>query len=609
MRSAEPEALLARRTRLLYWGVALVLALYVGRLWYLQVVFGEKYRQVSQTNSVKTRSLDAPRGLIRDRHGRVLVGNRLAHDLVLDREMRPDLDAVATWVAAVTGGDPEDLRRSLRGREREPAHQPVGLASDLSFSQVAWIEARAEDQPALSIRTQVLRQYPHREVAAHVLGYVGQVDREELERPEVKAIHRAGDLVGKTGVEARFDRLLTGRRGARRVVVDNLGREILSTVEEEPLGGSDVHLTIDLDLQRAAETALAGQRGACVFLDPRDGSVLVLASAPAFEPEAFAGGISKLRWRQYRDDPQAPLRFRAIGEVYPPGSVWKPLMTAAALATGARRPEDTFTCLGQANVYGLRRCWKKGGHGVVDMRQALVHSCNVYYYLCGKDLGLRPIESLAGEIGFGQVTGIDLPGEKGGVLPGDAWKRRTFKEPWYPGDTINVAIGQGFLAVTPLQVAQMAAAIATGGDVHRPHVFSHATDPGTGQVTERAQSQLERHAGLTPEATRFLRDAMTATVDVGTGRRARVTGLQVAGKTGTAQPASGDPPEDVPADELPDRYRTHAWFMGFAPSDDPRLAFAVVVEHAGEHGGTVAAPVAQAVLEAWSGQAVAMAGQ
>lgn len=610
MSSAEPDPTFVRRTRLAYWVLLTVVAVFVGRLYFLQVVSGERFRDDSQANSVKNRQLEAPRGLIRDTHGRLLVGNRRSHDLVLDRERLEDADAVAAWVARVVGEDAADVRERMRRHEDEPAFRPVVLARDLTFSQVAWIEARREDQPALFIQTRVLRQYPHGSLAAHVLGHVGEVDAEELLRPDVAAYHRRGDLIGKTGVERRYDRVLSGRRGTERVVVDNLGREIDQTVAEPPRSGAEVHLTLDLELQRVAERALAGRRGACVVLDPRDGAVRVLASSPAYEPEAFVGGISVVRWRQYADDELEPLRFRAIGEVYPPGSVWKALVSAAVLESGVHGTDHAVTCLGQVGLYGRpRRCWKTVGHGVVDMHRALVHSCNVYYYLAGRDAGHAAIARLADEFGFGQPTGIDVPGEAAGTLPSDAWKRRELGEPWYPGDTINLAIGQGYLSTTPLQVAVLAMAIGNGGDVWRPHVFSHAVDGLTAEVVQDGEPWLLRHARLSESTTRFLRDAMVAVVDGGTARRARVSGVAVAGKTGTAQPSSGDAPPGIPQAELPLRYREHAWFMGFAPAEEPEVAFAVVLEHAGAHGGEVAAPVAREVLEAHFGGTVLVSGQ
>lgn len=611
MRSAERESgLLARRTRLVFWGFALSLLVFCGRLYDLQVVSVEQWRESSQANSVKRRALPASRGLIRDASGRLLVGNRLAHDLVLDREAELDPEGVASFVESLTGEPREAILEAIRvADETQPDHVPLVLARDLSFSQVAWLEARRERAPALSVRTEVLRQYPNGSLASHVLGHVGEIDARGLLDPELAARHRMGDLVGKAGVEKEQDRWLTGERGVRRVVVDNVGREISSTVELPPRAGHDVHLTIDLAVQRAAEAALAGQRGACVVLDPRDGSVRALVSAPGYEPEAFVGGISDVRWQQLNDDPGKPLRFRAISEIYPPGSVWKPLMAAAGLMEGVRQPSDETTCLGVAHVHGRRRCWKKIGHGALDMRGSLINSCNVYYYHLGRDLGITPIERLAADIGFGRLAGIDLAGEKPGILPSDPWKRREVGERWYDGDTINVAIGQGFLSVTPLQVAQLAASIAARGDVHRPHVFSHAVDPRTGEVVDRWEGERPVRVPYDSATLDFLHEAMVATVEDGTGRRARVPGVTVAGKTGTAQPSSGDAPEDMPDEEVPDRYREHAWFMGFAPAESPELAFAVVVEHAGKHGGEVAAPVARSVIEAWARAHVTVTGQ
>jgi len=602
----------ASRTRVIRWTLTGVLGLFVGRLYLLQVVNGERYREGSLANSEKVTRLEAPRGLIFDRKGRLLVGNRHSFDLVLDRQPSTDLEAVAAFVAQVTGEAEASLLERMSAKDL-PAHRPIVLARDLAFSQVAWIEARREDVPGLSIETNILRQYPNGNLAAHVLGYVGEIDAAELDRAEFDH-HKARDQVGKGGVERGLDDLLSGQPGQRITIVNNVGREMASKVKDEPRPGDNVTLTLDLDVQEACETGLAGRRGACVMLDVRTGGVIALASSPPYDPNAFVGGISSVRWNEYRNDPHEPLSFRAIAGTYPPGSVWKALVSAAAIQSGKHQASTSVTCRGVIDMYNRpRHCWKEEGHGTVDMKQAFIHSCNVYYYTAGRDMGAQPMWDLGEAVGFGQLTGIDVAGEKGGIMPTDAWKKKTGKtnddRRWWPGDTINMSIGQGYLAVTPLQVAVFGMSIANGGDVHRPHLLDHANDATDGHVAREGAIETVRHVPYKGATLTFLHDAMEGVVAEGTGTLAQVKGIKVAGKTGTAQPSSGEAPKGIPREQRPERYQEHAWFMGYAPADAPEVAFAVVLEHVGLHGGTAAAPVAREMLEALYADRLSVSGQ
>jgi penicillin-binding protein 2 len=606
------DGVFQRRARLLHGLLALTIGLFVGRLYLLQVIRGEKYREGSQANSEKRVRIEAPRGLIFDREGRLLVGNRRSYDLVIDRERVKEPERVANWVAQVTGETPEEILVRLKAKG-EPAHRPLTLARDLTFSQVAYVEARQEDVPGLTIETRILREYPNGSLAAHVLGYVGEIDQAELKTPQF-AHHESRDQVGKGGVERSYDDLLSGRPGTRQVVVDNIGRMISTSITEEPEPGAHVYLSLDLDVQRACEDGLEGRRGACIMLDTRTGAVRAIASAPTYDPNAFVGGISSVRWKEFRDDPHNPLSFRAIAGTYPPGSVWKALVSAAAIQSGKHRASTTVTCTGAISMWGrVRHCWKEEGHGTVAMRNALIQSCNVYYYTAGRDMGPEPMWELGHDIGFGKMTGIDVPGERAGIMPDDKWVQLTGKTKdqrrWWQGDTVNMSIGQGYLSVTPMQVAVFGMTIANGGDVHQPTVFERAVDPGTQQVLRTAQVKTSGHVPYSEATLHFLHDALLGVVDHGTATRAKVKGILVAGKTGTAQPSSGEAPKGIPREQRAERYQEHAWFMGYAPADNPEVAFAIVLEHSGLHGGEGAAPIARGILEAYFADRLAVAGQ
>jgi penicillin-binding protein 2 len=442
------------------------------------------------------------------------------------------------------------------------------LTEDVELAQLARIEARREQFPSVEVREGLRRSYPDGPAVAHLLGYVGEASEDDLARTD--AVLRLGDIVGKTGLERGYDDTLRGDRGWNLVTVNNLGRRMSEAwVGRPPEHGRDIRLTIDLELQRTLIDALGAESGAGAFLDPWTGEVLALGSTPAFDPNRFADGLSADEWRRLAEDPARPLLARAIASRYAPGSTFKVIMAVAGLERRAVAPGRTVFCGGSTVIYGDRRlCWKRGGHGHVDIGSALVHSCNVFFYQLGKELGIDPIHHYGAMFGLGEETGIDLPGESPGILPSRDWKQERYREDWYPGDTISVAIGQGLLAVTPLQAARMIA----GADA--PAI------------------QLD----VRPETFRTVRQALRGAVEQGTGTRADLGPVSVAGKTGTAQVYKHS--AGIDSDRLPKNERDHAWFVGYAPADQPRIAFAVVVEHGG-HGGAAAAPIARAVLEAY----------
>ena len=580
-----------RRTRVVTVLFIVAFIAYLGTLWYLQVIRGEVYRTLATENVLRTVVVPAYRGNIRDRDDRILVSNRLAFNVRVDREAIGDRDALVAFLARHLDLAPDVLGERLDTARPRPLEQRIVLAEDVSLEQAVTLEARQLEWPAVSIEVAARRSYPHGLLAAHALGYVGEISEEEIRSGDFAQDLRGGDIVGKTGIERAYENDLQGSKGARRVRVNSRGRVVEDVgLDRPPHHGEDLRLTIDLDVQQELEEALQGHAGAGIFLDPWTGEVLAMASSPAFEPNLFARRFPLEAWDQLIADPQKPLQNRVSLSRYSPGSTFKIVVGAAALAEGVVTPSTSIYCPGYTTIYNHRfRCWKAGGHGDVDLEEAIVHSCNVYFYQVGKTLGIEKLASYAHRLGLGETTGIDLLTEDGGLIPTPEWKERTRGQPWYAGETISVAIGQGPLSVTPLQMARMAATLANGGRTITPHL-AHMGD----RAEKATASRLRQETGFSTTTMRALRRAMVGVVRRGTGKAAAVEGIEVAGKTGTAQYSSRS--AGVDADELPYAIRDHAWFVGFAPAENPQVAFAVFIEHGG-HGGTTAAPVARRVLE------------
>jgi penicillin-binding protein 2 len=594
-----------QRLRLLGVLMIAVFAVFLLRLVQLQMVEGEEHRLRSQRNSIRTERLTAPRGEILDREGRVLATTRPAFHLeVVPSELR-EPDRTLTVLAALLAEDRNEVRALYgepRGRSR---FQPLRLAADLDWEQLARVEAHRYALPGVLTEVRPQRTYPNGPLAAHLLGTLGEVRDKQLESERFED-YRAGDVVGQSGVEALLERHLRGYAGGRNVVVDVAGREVEVLDRIEPRPGSRAVLTLDLDLQRAAEDALAASgppgepvSGAVVALDPRSGDVLVLASLPAFDPNAFAGRIERATWRGLTEDPLRPLHNRALAGQYPPGSTYKAIVASAALEEKVRTPRTSIFCPG-AFAFGNRsyRCWKAGGHGTVDLHRSLMQSCDVYYYRAGLDLGIDRLADYAKAFGLGAPTGIGLDGEQAGLVPTSAWKERRFGEPWLPGETVSAAIGQGYNLTTPLQLAVAYAAVANGGDVLRPRLVLELETPDRG--TTQPPPERIRHVPVSAENLALVREGLHAVVDApgGTGRRAHVEGLAVGGKTGTAQVVRLEKTQGKKGLAIPRPHRDHAWFASFAPVDAPEIVVSVLVEHGGG-GGANAAPVAQKVLQRW----------
>jgi penicillin-binding protein 2 len=586
-------------------GIAAVFALFGVRLFLLQVVQGKEHLESSLRNSIRTERLEAPRGEILDRERRVLATTRPAFHLdAIPSEVRQP-DRTFRVLAALIGDDGEHLREEVAAQRGRARFQPVRLAEDLSWEHLARVESHRYALPGVFTEVRPRRSYPHGSLAAHLLGTVGEIRADQLEIRRFASYH-AGDLVGQSGLETVLEEPLRGRAGGRNVVVDVAGREVEVLDRIEPRPGGAVVLTLDLDLQQAAEQALletgSGDdpvAGAVVALDPRNGDVLALVSLPSFDPNDFSGGMDTATWHSLSEDPERPLQNRALSGQYPPGSTYKALVAAAALQEGVIAPGTTFFCPGQFTL-GRRtyRCWKHGGHGQMNLHEALTHSCDVYFYRVGLLLGIDRLAAHARSFGLGHPTGIALGGESTGLVPSKDWKEKRFGEPWMLGETVSAAIGQGFDLVTPLQLAVAYAAVANGGKVMRPRLVLEI-DGDDGAVARPAPEVVSR-VDVAPEHLARVRRGLSAVVNAptGTGRRGRVEGLEVAGKTGTAQVVRLEHTEGLEGDAIPRKYRDHAWFAAFAPAEDAEIVVVVLVEHGGG-GGSNAAPVAQKVLSRW----------
>lgn len=572
------------------------------RLAYLQVVEGSRYRYLSENNRIRLERLAAPRGMIVDRNGTILADVRASFDAFgVPAELPPaaEREPIYRELARVLELPREQIQGVYEGRG--PARwKPRLLKRRLSREEMAQLEAHRLELPSVLVQANPVRHYPLGPLLGNTLGYVGEISPEEL-GTAAYAEYEGGDYVGRSGLEMAWEGTLQGQAGGQQVEVDVRGRTLGVLAARPARPGRNLVLTIDQRLQRAAEQALGDQVGSVVALGVRSGDVLALVSTPPLDPNLLAEGISTERWQQLRSDPRHPLQNRPLQGVFPPGSTFKIVSALAGLAEGTVTPGTEVLCTGEYHFAGRNyRCWKKTGHGRVDLERALTESCDVYFYQLGLDTGVDAIHRWGAELGLGRATGIDLPGENGGLLPTKAWKRRARQEPWYAGETLSVSIGQGYVLTTPLQLAQMIATVANPQGLRlRPRIVARIEDGDGAQVEEiprREAATLPFRATHLELVRRALRQVVVG--EHGTGKRAEVEGFPVAGKTGTAQVVRLARDGKYDPDKIPWEQRDHALFVCYAPVTAPEIAVAVVVEHAG-HGGSAAAPVARRVIEAY----------
>jgi penicillin-binding protein 2 len=565
------------------------------RLWLLQVVHGPDMRSLSENNRIRLVRVPAARGVVYDRHGEILIDNRPSFDVVFVPEDAHDRRRVLKNVADYLAEPEATLHQMIHAPSKRPPYEGIVLRRDLDWPGVVALETHQLDIPGVSVQVGPRRYYPYGPLAAHLLGYVGEVSESDLK--DTTTGYRSGDLVGKASLEKAWDTELKGTPGGQQVEVDALGRRIRVLQEVPDIPGATLTLTLDRDLQEAAEQALGEGDGSVVALDPRNGEILALVSHPAFDPNVFARGIRRDEWRALVQDHKHPLSNRAVQGQFPPGSTFKIAVATGALEEGVVTPFTGVSCGGGVQFGNhFFRCWKKTGHGSMNLHSAIVQSCDVFFYQVGQRLGVDGIAEYARRLGLGLPTGIRLEHEKTGTIPDTKWKRQRFNQPWFAGETLSVAIGQGYVTATPLQMAQLAAMIANGGIRYRPH-YVKRIESADGTLREEIEPEILSDAHLKKATIMQVRAAMRDVVmtSAGTGTKARVVGVEVAGKTGTAQAVAMDEGRSG-TNKSPHAARDHAWFIGFAPVESSEIAVAAIVEHAGEHGGTVAAPIVQAVM-------------
>jgi penicillin-binding protein 2 len=597
------------RINILLWANVIVFVFLAGSFWFVQGLQADKYRSLSEANALREIVMPAKRGLIMDRNGKILADNQPAYLLTIDRVLLKPLikndpnhkAKLFAFISQVLGIPPAEVQARFDKGAAVGGMHPIPMGEDLGMEQVAALQAQSVLFPELNVDPVQRRNYPYATMAAHVMGFIGEATEKDLaQRKDLKL----GDLIGKRGVELMYDNYLRGKDGAQYWEYDSKGRRLgeYKPSRKEPVAGDNIYLTLDFELQRRAEQYFIENEfvGAAVALDPRNGEVLAMVSSPAYNPNVYSRRITPDVYKTVQSNPFKIELNRAIQGLYSPGSVFKTVMATAGLTEHVIGPSTSFYCGGSAVFFGRRfRCYYKPGHGDVSVERGIKVSCDIFFYNTGARLTIDKIAQYAKNLGFGQVSQIDLDGEKGGIVPSTQWAAEKQHRKWYPSETISVSIGQGPLIVTPLQVANMMAAIANGGTVYRPHVvrtIEHA--PRDGKVERLKVATQVLHANkLEADAIQHVRRGLWDVVneDGGTGSNARIPGLDVSGKTGTVQVIAQH--GWVKTEGLPFKDKDHAWFASFAPRDNPQMVVVVFVEHGG-HGGVDAAPLAKLLYEA-----------
>jgi penicillin-binding protein 2 len=568
------------------------------RLWHLQVIKGNEFRRLSENNRIRIRENTADRGMLLDRKGRILAHNRPSFEVYLVPEDLKKNPEVLVKVGEMLNMTQDEMKSKLQGLKKRPPFKAVKIKSDIDWNELALLEFNRVHLPGLIVDVRPRRAYHFEDLASHLIGYLGEVDENEL-RQSKDAPYRLGALIGKYGVEYQWEADLRGVDGGRQIEVDALGREIKPLRSVDPFPGNNLILTIDLDLQRVAEEAFQDKRGALIAMDPQTGKILAMVSKPSFDPDLFARNISTEEWKSLMENPHHPLQNKGIQGQYPPGSVFKIVTAIAGLESGVITPDTQLTCTG-TYPYGNRdfRCWKEGGHGTLSLHRAIVESCDIYFYQVGLKVGVDRIAHYANELGLGRTTGIHLPHEKPGIVPSSSWKKKRLGVQWYSGETLSLAVGQGYLNATPIQLVSLISAVSNSGKFYLPQVVERVENIYGTVLKEYPPVEIGR-ANISENTLRIVQEALSGVVNEphGTGWACALKGVRVAGKTGTAQVirmAQNFRKGDM--DRMPLKFRDHAWFVAYAPCENPRIATAVLVEHGG-FGAAAAVPIAKKVIE------------
>lgn len=587
---------LRRRARFIYLLLFVAFVGLAARLLHLQIFQGERYTFLSENNRIRIKRVPGTRGMIFDRHGQLLVDSRPSFDLIFVPEDTGDPENTLRLLARHLKWDANELLKTYEQNKSRSAFDEMILGQDIEWSTIVAVETHQLDLPGVTLRIRPRRSYADGSMAAHVLGYLGEINQKQLSILKEQG-YRIGDEIGQYGLERHWEEVLRGQSGGQQVEVDALGRRMRVLHEVSDVPGYTMHLTLDRQLQANAYEALQGKQGTIVAIDVKDGAILALASTPAFNPNNFARGIKSDEWSSLIKDRLRPLSNRATQGQYPPGSTFKIIMAIAGLEEGVMNPESFISDPG-FYPFGNRnfRDWKQGGHGLVNLHKAIVESCDTYFYQLGPKLGVDKIAKWSRAFGLGEKTGVALDDERGGTIPDTEWKRKRFRQPWFPGETVSVAIGQGYVTVTPLQLANMMAAVANGGKLYRPRLVNKVESVDGATVREYGP-ELIRAIELKPETLTRVHNALADVVGGagGTGGAARSQLIAIAGKTGTAQVIEMKGAY-LKSEQLSQFQRDHAWFVAYAPAQNPRVAIAVLVEHGG-HGGAAAAPMAKKVFE------------
>jgi penicillin-binding protein 2 len=585
------------RSRKLLARVAPILLVLFGllllRLWFLQLIKGDYLQMRSEYNRIRSQDLPPWRGMIMDRDGNILVDNRHSFNLMASLEDIQDLDTLGRRLGSLLKIDGDAIVAQIDKARRAGLSQ-VRLKTQLTWDEMALVETYKAELPGVFIMIASKREYHQPLLATHELGYLGEITEAQLKSGRYPT-YKMGDYLGRSGVEAAWEDVLRGKQGSRRIEVDAFGRELGQLDQTPSLPGANIRLTLDSRLQEEAENLLEGKVGSIVALNPKNGKILAMASSPTFSQATFERGVNPEEWKRLLEDKDHPLINRSIRGQYPPGSTFKIVMAVAGLEEGVITPQTVIDCRGVIELGKHEfHCWRRRGHGDVNLHQALMHSCDIYFYEVGRRLGIERIDKWGKRFGLGAPTGIKLSGELPGLIGSPAWKQARFHAGWREGDTLSLSIGQGYNLTTPLQVARMAATLANGGTLYQPQLVEKVETP-SGEVLHSFQPIVQGHLDADPANLELVRKALVSVVRNGTGQRAYLDNVEVAGKTGTSQVVSL---EKEKAGKSIRKFQNHAWFVAYAPADDPQVVVSVVIEHGGQ-GGEVAAPIAKKFLASY----------